>query len=151
MNHKKNSGFTLIEVLAAMVLLTLLITVFSISFIQSRQTVTNNGIRQTAMTIAQSQVKTVLNDGNTDFLSHYHLVNAPPAGAPTDSHYTYSCYQPNSEASITANHSQFWSYVFLQMDGSTGERTGEFTVQVYYGQSTGHSYVELYNMFNSTN
>ncbi|GAY78568.1 hypothetical protein NBRC111894_4122 [Sporolactobacillus inulinus] len=55
--NRKQAGMTLIEVIAAIALLSIVILSFAYVFIQSQQVTTNNGDRLTALQLAQKNCR----------------------------------------------------------------------------------------------
>lgn len=143
MDHGKNKGFTLIEVLAAITLLSLVLLTFASSFIQGQQITTNNGVRQTALEIGQQELSKILSDGDSGHASSglnatTLSLNNLPSG--------YSYYQDGS--SLIMNKGTYQIFVFLQ--NSASSRDPEMVVvRVYYGELNSNKYIEVYNSLNS--
>ncbi|MFT8391489.1 MAG: prepilin-type N-terminal cleavage/methylation domain-containing protein [Sporolactobacillus sp.] len=149
MNHKKNKGFTLVEVLAAITLLSLVIIGFSAMLIQAQQVVTNNGLRQTAMQIAEKELAAV----SKNQIDVTQLANVSSDNLPAHPVAGYNCLY-DANAAITQNGGNVKVYLFLKSDGSSGAGSGTsdaitetspMVVQVYY---TDDDYVEVYNTLN---
>ncbi|MFT8870909.1 MAG: prepilin-type N-terminal cleavage/methylation domain-containing protein [Sporolactobacillus sp.] len=149
MTRMKKKGFTLVEVLAAVTLFTLVLIAFSSSLIQGQQFVTANGVRQTALQLAKQEMNSVLAyKGDTGSLNLNAVSNAPalfnnnlPSG------YTYYA----APLPTVQNNGSFHLYVFLQQQSASSSGAPStaapqmVVVRCYYGNEASANYVEIYN------
>ncbi|CAM3097124.1 prepilin-type N-terminal cleavage/methylation domain-containing protein [Sporolactobacillus spathodeae] len=149
MDHGKNKGFTLVEVLAAITLLSLVIVAFSLSLVQAQQVVTNNGLRQTAMQIAQKEIAKAAKNQ----LDMSQLTEVATENKPEQSIDGYNCLF-DSDASTSQNGGTYKVYLYLKSDEDSGSSSNDsslvtevspMVVQVYYSPE---NYVEVYNTLN---
>lgn len=130
----KNSGMTLIEVLASVTLLSIIILTFSYVFIQSQMVTTRNGGRLTALQLAQKELSSCLTLEEGDY----------PENARTD-------------VENTPEHPDNWVFLYLIENGAdssfktyvfedhpeNSEGDPMYIVRTYYGEQS--RFVELYN------
>lgn len=128
--NRKQDGMTLIEVILAITLLSMVILTFAYVFIQFQQVTTNNGDRLTALQLAQKRL--------SDVLSMDQLPAKPgtevssPTFAPD--HTSYIIHDQDNQENY-----QTYVYVLTESDGNQ-----PIVVRTYYSDS---KYVELYNYY----
>lgn len=129
----KQDGMTLIEVIAAIALLSVVILTFAYVFIQSQQVTTDNGSKLTALQLAQKKLSEVL---ESDRLPDKPSSTMPsPTAVPEDTDYfikSNDAGQPN----------EYDTYVYILKAVGTGPVP--VVVRTYYD---GPKYVELYNYY----
>lgn len=133
----KQSGMTLIEVIAAIALLSVMILTFAYVFIQSQQVTTDNGAKLTALQLTQKKLSEVLGAGTLPGKSP----SAPtsPTAAPGNTDYFIESNDPGLP-------NGYDTYVYiLKTIGGTGAIP--VVVRTYYGTK----YVELYNYYTTNN
>ncbi|QAA24054.1 type II secretion system protein [Sporolactobacillus terrae] len=135
---------TLIEVIAAITLLSIVILTFAYVFIQSQQVTTDNGDRLTALQLAQKRLSDALNDpGLPSKPDVSNTSDAPPSPNPGDQDQRDKIIHTDSD-NDTLDHQTYKSYVYLFNEDSDGKQM--IVVRTYYNSS---KYVELYNYYMS--
>ncbi|RYL87546.1 type II secretion system protein [Sporolactobacillus sp. THM7-4] len=127
---------TLVEVLAAITLLSFILLTFSVVFIQSSRVTTFNGIKLSALQLGQKRLSSVLSANS--------LPDAPairpdsPTQEPEGTKYILH----DDSDTQTIGHTTFQLYVYILTPTSDGDQP--VIVRTYYNPS---NYVELYNYY----
>jgi prepilin-type N-terminal cleavage/methylation domain-containing protein len=141
--NRKQAGMTLIEVIAAIALLSIVILSFAYVFIQSQQVTTNNGDRLTALQLAQKRLSDALDDPDLTEKPDVTNTSAPPRPNPGDANLVKIIHAESDNDTI--DHTTYKSYVYLFKEDSDEKRM--IVVRTYYN---GTKYVELYNYYTIT-
>ncbi len=133
---KSEKGMTLIEILASVIIITVVLTTFFSFFIQNHIHTALNGEKYTATQLAEQKLSNVLQLPEDNMLSHH--CPAPPDLAPQH----IACNDFND----TIGNRSYHTYVFVQEK----DKTGLYMVisRSYYKKD---SYAELYNYFEPDN
>jgi prepilin-type N-terminal cleavage/methylation domain-containing protein len=115
-NTIKNKGFTLIEVLASIVLLSILILTFSNSFVFSNRTAVSNNDNLAAVNLAKATLEKIKNDpymyindpktGNIDYENNpitFNINNCPINNRPCQNLFSVTINNKTYNISITAS------------------------------------------------
>ncbi|WP_231516873.1 type II secretion system protein [Sporolactobacillus terrae] len=135
--NQKQAGMTLIEVIAAIALLSIVILTFAYVFIQSQQVTTNNGDRLNALQLAQKELSQVLS-AETPPVNSGSTVSSPTA---SPLHTDFTIKVPDEQNSI------YKTYVYVLNKGSEDDQLLPIVVRTYYNDT---KYVELYNYYTIT-
>lgn len=129
----KQSGMTLIEVIAAIALLSVVLLAFAYVFIQNQQITTDNGTKLTASQLTQKKLSEVLGAGTLPGKSS--SAAASPTAVPENTDYFIESNDPG-----LPNGYDTYVYILKTIDGSG---LIPIVVRTYYGTK----YVELYNYY----
>ncbi|MCO7175621.1 prepilin-type N-terminal cleavage/methylation domain-containing protein [Sporolactobacillus kofuensis] len=130
--NRKQDGMTLIEVILAITLLSMVMLTFAYVFIQFQQVTTNNGDRLTALQLAQKRLSDVLENLPNDPGKNVQSPTAEP------SHTNYTVHDGADTATI--DHGTYQTYVYVIAKDNDGKQM--VVVRTYYSNT---NYVELYN------
>lgn len=131
--NRKQDGMTLIEVIAAITLLSIVILAFAYVFIQSQQVTTSNGSKLTALQLAQKRLSDVLNANKPP--QDLGTTVASPTEKPDNTQFTIH------SSSDQVDHTTYETYVY-RLNDSDGNIP--IVVRTYYNDT---KYVELYNYY----
>lgn len=133
MNHKKNKGFTLVEVLAAITLLSVIFVGFSSAFSFQMKTSSLNSNKLTAQNMSLEELNNVLSQQTLNLSNNYSSI---PTNSPAN---FVSC----TEKTTTVNGRDYDTYIYV-LDKGTSEDSKQIIVRTYYSSD---SYVELSDYF----
>lgn len=131
--NRKQDGMTLIEVIAAITLLSIVILAFAYVFIQSQQVTTSNGSKLTALQLAQKKLSDILDDSSLP--ADPGASPSSPTAVPSNSKYWIH------SSSSTIGNATYETYVYV-LDADNGNQP--IVVRTYYNDT---KYVELYNYY----
>ncbi|MTT31745.1 prepilin-type N-terminal cleavage/methylation domain-containing protein [Terrilactibacillus sp. BCM23-1] len=130
-----DKGMTLIEILAAITLLSVVLISFASFFIQSGRVTTFNGVKSTALQLAQNQISKTTYAGSTLGCSTQSI--SSPTPVPQGS----KCIV-NLTKQVSDNHT-YQLYTYL-LEPSNNTNLSTYVVRSYYSNT---NYVELYNYY----
>ncbi|MCQ2008505.1 MAG: type II secretion system protein [Sporolactobacillus sp.] len=135
--NRKQDGMTLIEVIAAITLLSIVILSFAYVFIQSQQVTTGNGSKLTALQLAQKKLSDIL-DGSS-LPADPGSSQSSPTAVPSNTKYTIH------SSSSTVGNATYETYVYVLNKDS--DENQPIVVRTYYNNT---NYVELYNYYTTS-
>ncbi|WP_141603889.1 type IV pilus modification PilV family protein [Terrilactibacillus laevilacticus] len=130
-----DKGMTLIEILAAITLLSVVLISFASFFIQGSRVTSFNGVKSTALQLAQDQISKIT------YAQSAPGCPAQSISSPTSTPIGHQCIVNHTEQ-VSGNHT-YQLYTYL-LEPSNNAHLPIFVVRSYYNHT---NYVELYNYY----